>query len=213
MQTCAKKLQKAEGEEHPRKFATLVIQVPSIYTGGKVRVGDEGEFESNNFVDCDLGQEDAGVADVKGVEFQKSAFAYYYMCFFQGKQVIQEEIKSGSRIFLYYDLLWNEEKISVPRSVGSLKENALVCMRNALSEWKMKEKMALYPFENLYSDVESADSQTFNSANDFFADEINWGMRLDNLLGVDRQVANLFFEIAKNCDLFPTHNPILQRQL
>jgi hypothetical protein len=187
--------------EHPRKFATLVIQAPSVYSGGKVCVDDlgESESESGRVVECDLGHQDAGI---EGVELQKSVFSYYYVCFFQGKQMIQEEIKSGSRILIYYDLLWNE-KVSVPRSVGSLEESTFMCMRNALLDWRMEEKMVLYPFDNLYSDVppeDSDESEKFKSGKDFFADEINSGMKLDNLVGFDRRVAKLFDRIARDCD-------------
>jgi hypothetical protein len=196
VQVSSGKKEEQQVEQDSRKFATLVIQVPSIYTGGKMQVCDLGE-SGNGLMDCNLGHDGSGV---EGVEMHKSALAYYYMCYFEGKRIYQEDIKSGARIFIYYDILWNEE-IRVPKCVGSLRESAFVCMKETLSEWRMEEKMALYPFENLYSNVQSEEPENFKSDEEFFAYKPKLAWEIDGLNSVDHRVANLFSEIAQDCDV------------
>jgi hypothetical protein len=137
------------------------VQIPSVYAGGKIVVTDD-----QGCVVCDLAQEICAVKlDAEGkLQIPKSAFSYYYACFFEGKRVEEEEITSGSRIFLVYDLLWNESEVSVPLSANSLKESAIQVTKKAFADWDIKQKMRILPFENRYSDFISEDDDNYDAS-------------------------------------------------
>ena len=80
-------------EKEKNMFATLIIQLPSIYTGGEVVVYHDDKCKKK----YDLGQKSG-----------KSERATYYAAHFADLNHEVLEVRSGFRLVLVYSLCWSE---------------------------------------------------------------------------------------------------------
>jgi hypothetical protein len=147
-------------------FAQLVVQLPSICTGGELLLGESKHV-------CPFGK-NPDEKSSENIDFDCS-----YACFYRDYDRDFSQVIHGSRTFLVYNLIWNEN-VAAPSFKNSLSSHAEEEMRKALKKWKCKETAALYPFGISYK-IEDQGSKAFS--------------------GVDAQVFTCIKNAANSLDL------------
>jgi hypothetical protein len=96
-------------------FAVLFVHLPSVFSGGDLLIGDSQEK-------CKFG----------------SVFDCEFACFLVDVKHKFLKVESGSRVFLAYHLLWNEN-VKAPSAKACLRSQALGHMKSALANWNLNE--------------------------------------------------------------------------
>lgn len=94
--------------EDPDLFATLVVQLPSDYTGGQVVFQDDGNKEEFTH----------------GADNGQSRFKYFYTVSYANTQREMKPIETGFRLTLRYDIVWVGSSAKVVPRVDSLTDFA-----------------------------------------------------------------------------------------
>jgi hypothetical protein len=89
--------------------ATLVLQLPSRYSGGEFAVmrNDENEMDKQKRMSFDLGQADA-----------MCEFGIFYCAFYANAKFEWMRVASGSALCLVYSLSWKNGIISIKETIG-----------------------------------------------------------------------------------------------
>ena len=106
-------------DEGGNVLGTLFVQLPSVFTGGKIRIFNAGEHEDDEDGDEDGKEEETS--------FQLGAsgdasFACHFVCHYKDCEYEFAKIKSGSRVLLRYSLhykLGKKEKLPTVRSLNT----------------------------------------------------------------------------------------------
>eukprot|EP00956_Cyclotella_meneghiniana_P015502 scaffold23809_cov62-Cyclotella_meneghiniana.AAC.8 len=130
-------------EEEAHKVGTLLVQLPSSFTGGSFRVYDGEEREEDEEDASKITSFDLGVATGEK-EFKCHFLAHYNDC-----QYEMEKIKSGSRLLLCYSLCFNGAG-QLP-SAAVLK-TSMIPLQQELNELPRHDRIVLVPLARHYSD-------------------------------------------------------------
>ena len=98
------KREKDELKEH--QFATLIIQLPSCFTGGDLVV-----YGKNSHKRCDF-----------GLSTKKAPFSVHYAAYNSDYEREVMEVKSGCRFFLVYDLCLAAKKVELSNNVVNVND-------------------------------------------------------------------------------------------
>jgi hypothetical protein len=137
-------------EEEQSLVGTLLVQLPSAFTGGLFRIydgeeGQEEDEEESNIASFDLGR-----------VTRDSEFKCHFVCHYNDCQYEMEKIKSGSRVLLRYSLRYNEKQnyatFSVLPSAAVLRSSS-VPLQLSLNSLPRTDRVVLIPLAKLYSDT------------------------------------------------------------
>ena len=130
-------------EEEAHKVATLLVQLPSSFTGGSFRVYDGEEREEDEEDASKITSFDLGV--VTG----EKEFICHFLAHYNDCQYEMEKIKSGSRLLLCYSLCFNGAG-QLP-SAAVLK-TSMIPLHQELNELPRHDRIFLVPLARHYSD-------------------------------------------------------------
>lgn len=130
-------------EEDEDIIGSMLIQLPSIFKGGKISVfdGDEDVDEEN--------EEDFITSFNMGGPNREAEFACHFVCHYSDCQYEIEEITSGSRLLLRYSLLYNGNDGVIP-TVDLLHES-VIPLKTSLTHLPRADRMILVPLRQDYS--------------------------------------------------------------
>mmetsp|Transcript_17161 Transcript_17161/g.26881 ORF Transcript_17161/g.26881 Transcript_17161/m.26881 type:complete len:958 (-) Transcript_17161:146-3019(-) len=130
-------------EEDENIIGSMLIQLPSIFTGGKISVfdGDEDVDEEN--------EADFITSFNMGESNNEAEFACHFVCHYSDCQYEIEEITSGSRVLLRYSLLYNGNDGVVP--TADLLHKFVVPLKTSLTYLPRADRMILVPLGHDYS--------------------------------------------------------------
>jgi hypothetical protein len=120
-------------EERP-VIGTLLIQLPSEFSGGLIRVydGEEGEEEDESKITC------FGMGQSTG----KSEYTCHFLCHYGDCQYEMQKIKSGRRLLLRYSLKY-KGRDKIPSA--ALLRNTIVPVRRSLESLPRSDHVVLVP--------------------------------------------------------------------
>ena len=129
-------------EDDENIIGSMLIQLPSVFTGGKISVFDGGddvdeEDEVNFITSFDMGESNS-----------EAEFACHVVCHYLDCQYEIEEIMSGSRVLLKYSLVYNSDA-ETPNA--ELLQRALIPLKTSLTHLPRVDRMLLVPLKQHYS--------------------------------------------------------------
>ena len=136
LETCSASTENTE----PSQFATLVVQLPSNYSGGELTVS---RADSNSRVKHDLGQKSG-----------KAAFSVHFAAYLSRRNVELEvaRVSSGYCLRLVYSLCWSEDRPATaairPSSVEAANEICKIMKSLALVE---NNRLSLFLVNETYA--------------------------------------------------------------
>jgi hypothetical protein len=126
-------------EEEENIIGTMLIQLPSVFTGGKISVfdgDDEVEDEDDFITSFSMGTPD------------QAEFACHFLCHYSDCQYQVEKITSGSRTILRYSLCYNKDGV---KPTANLLQRSVAPLRTSLSLLPRADRMILVPLKKCYS--------------------------------------------------------------
>eukprot|EP00984_Skeletonema_dohrnii_P030785 scaffold22545_cov107-Skeletonema_dohrnii-CCMP3373.AAC.1 len=131
-------------EEDDNIIGSMLIQLPSVFTGGKMYVfdGDEEvdeEDEANFITSFNLGGPN-----------NEAEFACHFVCHYSDCQYEIEEITSGSRVLLRYSLCYSSSN-DVVSPTANLLHKSVIPLKTSLSLLPRTDRMILVPLRKHYS--------------------------------------------------------------
>mmetsp|Transcript_2775 Transcript_2775/g.5913 ORF Transcript_2775/g.5913 Transcript_2775/m.5913 type:complete len:282 (+) Transcript_2775:197-1042(+) len=127
-------------EDDANVIGTLLIQLPSVFSGGKMSVfyGDDDEdVDEDNTSVFTLGTTTGGLE-----------FSPYFICHYSDCQYQIEEIKSGSRMLLRYSLCYQKEGT---KPSACLLRSSMVPLEWSLSLLPRADRLVLTPLAKGYN--------------------------------------------------------------
>jgi len=130
-------------EEDDNIIGSMLIQLPSIFSGGKISVfdGDEEvdeEDEANFITSFNMGGPN-----------NEAEFACHFVCHYSDCQYEIEEITSGSRVLLRYSLCYSSNDGVSP--TANLLHKTVIPLKTSLSLLPRTDRMILVPLRKHYS--------------------------------------------------------------
>eukprot|EP00984_Skeletonema_dohrnii_P030579 scaffold22177_cov90-Skeletonema_dohrnii-CCMP3373.AAC.1 len=131
-------------EEDDNIVGSMLIQLPSVFTGGKISVfdGDEevDEEDEVNFI----------TSFTMGGPNNEAEFACHFVCHYSDCQYEIEEITSGSRVLLRYSLCYKSSNDAVSPTANLL-HKTVIPLKTSLSLLPRTDRMILVPLRKHYS--------------------------------------------------------------
>jgi len=130
-------------EEDDNIVGSMLIQLPSVFTGGKISIfdGDEEvdeEDEANFITSFNMGGPN-----------NEAEFACHFVCHYSDCQYEIEEITSGSRVLLRYSLCYSSNDVASP--TANLLHKSVIPLKTSLSLLPRTDRMILVPLRKHYS--------------------------------------------------------------
>lgn len=123
-------------EEDEKIIGSMLIQLPSIFTGGKISVFDGGE-------DVDEEDEENFITSFKmGKSNNQAEFACHFVCHYSDCQYKIKEITSGSRVLLRYSLVYNNDGES---PTAELLHKTVIPLKTSLTYLPRVDRMIVVP--------------------------------------------------------------------
>jgi hypothetical protein len=129
-------------EEEENIIGTMLIQLPSVFTGGKISVfdGDDEVEDEDDFINS---------FNIGGPN-NEAEFACHFVCHYSDCQYEIEEITSGSRILLRYSFCYNKDGV---KPTALILRNSVAPLQTSLSLLHRadSDRMILVPLRHYYS--------------------------------------------------------------
>jgi hypothetical protein len=129
-------------EEDENIIGSMLIQLPSVFTGGKISVFDGGEDvdeedEANFITSFNMGESN-----------NEAEFTCHVVCHYLDCQYEIEEITSGSRVLLRYSLVYNNDG---ENPTAELLHRSVIPLKQSLTYLPRVDRMLLVPLKQHYS--------------------------------------------------------------
>ena len=154
-------------DEGANVLGTLFVQLPSVFTGGKVSIiNTKGGGDNNNENDNKEEEEDASTFQLGAAG--DASFSCHFFCHYKDCEYEVAKIKSGSRVLLRYTLRYGE------RYGGETKVPTISLLHSSISslKWSLEmlppaDRMLLIPMAMEYTAVSLSNNKGINAFNHY----------------------------------------------
>lgn len=131
-------------EEKSQKVGTLLVQLPSYFSGGSFQIHDGKERQDKEEDESKISNFDLG--EVTG----EHEFKCHVLCHYTDCQYKMERIKSGYRLLLCYSLRFNNGTSESQPPSAALINTSKIPLRQSLDALPRHDRIILIPLTNEY---------------------------------------------------------------
>ena len=132
-------------DEGQNVLGTLFVQLPSVFTGGRISIYNVG----NEDVDDDEDGEEEDASTFQLGASGESSFSCHFVCHYKDCEYEFAKIKSGSRVLLRYSLRYNRMQQKAP--TASTLNNSMSSLKWSLENLPPADRMLLIPMAKEYT--------------------------------------------------------------